>query len=87
MISSAQVSIYPLKQPKIGPIIEETRAIFKRHGLDIHPGSMSTVVSGEFDTLFAALQEAYRTATEGGQAVMVITLSNACPGPDPSNPI
>ena len=85
MISSAQVSIYPLKQPEIGPIIEETRGIFERHGLDIHPGAMSTVVSGEFDTLFAALQEAYRTATEGGQAVMVITLSNACPAADQSS--
>jgi hypothetical protein len=40
---------------------------------------MSTVVSGEDTTVFAALQEMMRVAAEQSKVVAVITISNACP--------
>lgn len=79
---SAQVSLYPLRQPSIGPIIREAVRVFREHGLDARIGPMSTLVWGEEEAVFAALREAFHRATEKGDAVMVVTLSNACPMPE-----
>ena len=78
-VVTAQVSLYPLRQVSIGPAIHEAMRVFREHGLETHMGVMSTVVWGEEQAVFAALQEAFHRATERGDAVMVITLSNACP--------
>jgi uncharacterized protein YqgV (UPF0045/DUF77 family) len=78
----AQVSLYPLRQTSIGPPIREAVRVFRKHGLETRIGEMSTLVWGEEGTLFTALQEAFRQAAACGDAVMVVTLSNACPGPE-----
>ena len=80
---AAQVSLYPLRQASIGPPIRETVRVFRQHGLETRIGEMSTLVWGEEGALFAALQEAFHQAAESGDAVMVVTLSNACPEPEP----
>jgi len=79
---TAQVSLYPLRQESIGPPIREAVRVFRQHGLETRIGEMSTLVWGEEGVLFAALHEAFRQAAEGGDAVMVVTLSNACPEPE-----
>jgi uncharacterized protein YqgV (UPF0045/DUF77 family) len=76
---AAQVSLYPLRQPGISSQIERAIAVFSEHGLKVTPGSMSTVVSGDYDRMFDALKQAFREAAEQGETVMVVTLSNACP--------
>jgi hypothetical protein len=43
---------------------------------------MSTLVWGEEQAIFAALEEAFRRAAERGDMVMTVTLSNACPMPE-----
>ena len=78
---AAQVSLYPLRQASIGPPIREAVRVFRQHGLKTRVGEMSTLVWGEERALFAALQEAFHQAAAGGDAVMVVTLSNACPSP------
>jgi uncharacterized protein YqgV (UPF0045/DUF77 family) len=79
---TAQVSLYPLRQESIGPPIREAMRVFRQHGLGTRIGEMSTLAWGEEHTVFAALQEAFHQAAESGDAVMVITLSNACPSPE-----
>jgi uncharacterized protein YqgV (UPF0045/DUF77 family) len=79
---SAQVSLYPLGQEDLSPAIDEALRIFREHGLDVDPGSMSTLISGDDKILFAALQAAFQRAASRGQAVMVVTFSNACPMPE-----
>lgn len=79
---SAQVSLYPLRQVSIGPAIREAVRIFQKRGLRIRIGEMSTLVGGEDNVVFAALQEAFQHVAERGDVVMVITLSNACPSPE-----
>ena len=59
----------------------EALHIFRHHGLDVMPGSMSTLISGDDAAVFSALQEAFRCAAKGGRVVMVTTFSNACPAP------
>jgi uncharacterized protein YqgV (UPF0045/DUF77 family) len=81
-IVTAQVSLCPLRQVSIGPAIREAVRVFREHGLETHIGVMSTLVWGEEQAVFAALQEAFHRAAECGDAVMVITLSNACPSPE-----
>lgn len=78
---SAQVSLYPLKTTDLSPAINEALRIFREYGLDVNPGSMSTLISGDHDAVFAALREAFRGAAGQAQVVMIVTFSNACPVP------
>ncbi len=76
---SAQVSIYPLRRQDLRSTIHNAWKIFESHELEIEPGSMSTVIWGEMDEVFDALKEAFAEADREGDAVMVVTFSNACP--------
>jgi len=81
-IISAQVSLYPLRQEAIGPAIRQVARVFRQRGLKTRMGEMSTLVWGEEQAIFDALQEAFHQAAERGDAVMAVTLSNACPSPE-----
>jgi len=76
---SAQISLYPLRQEKLAPAIETLRVALERGGLVPEVGAMSTVVSGEAERVFAALQEGFEEAAARGPVALVVTLSNACP--------
>jgi len=78
---TAQVSLYPLRQVTLSPIIGEALHTFQEHGLHVELGPMSSLIAGDDVVLFAALQEAFRRAAEQGHVVMVAILSNACPLP------
>lgn len=79
---TAQVSLYPLRQESIGPIIREAVRVLRRRGLECRVGEMSTLVWGEEEAVFNGLREAFGEAAERGEVVMVVTLSNACPEPE-----
>lgn len=76
---SVQVSFYPLRQPRLGPTISGVLAAFRGHGLEIEPGTMSTVVVGEIDAVFDGLEASFRSAAARGDVVMVASISNCCP--------
>lgn len=78
---AAQVSLYPLRQPHLSPAIDHALEVFMQRGLEVHPGTMSSVVMGDDDQLFDALKTAFQEVAEQGEVVMVVTLSNACPVP------
>jgi uncharacterized protein YqgV (UPF0045/DUF77 family) len=77
----AQVSLYPLGKEKLSPAIDEALRVFDQHGLEVIPGFMSTLISGDDETIFSALKTALRRVSEQGRVVMVVTFSNACPRP------
>jgi uncharacterized protein YqgV (UPF0045/DUF77 family) len=81
MTSSAQISVYPLRQDRLGPAIEIVRAALAARGLAPQVGPMSTIVVGGSDAIFAALGEAFAEAASTGEVVMTVTVSNACPLP------
>jgi uncharacterized protein YqgV (UPF0045/DUF77 family) len=81
-VISAQVSLYPLRQESIGPAIRQAVRVLRHHGLETRIGEMSTLVRGEEQAVFAALEDAFHQAAEGGDTVMAVTLSNACPSPE-----
>jgi uncharacterized protein YqgV (UPF0045/DUF77 family) len=78
---SAQLSIYPLRQPSLSVTINEALDVLKGFGLKTIPGSMSTLILGKSNDLWKALKKVFSIASEHGQVVMIITLSNACPKP------
>ena len=78
---TAQVSLYPLGEADLSPAIDAAIGELDRHGLDRQTGTMSTVVCGDDEKVFSALLDAFRGAAARGQAVMVVTVSNACPWP------
>jgi len=80
---AAQVSLYPLRQERLGPVIEAAIDTFRRSGLMVLEGPMSTIVAGELEAVFAALQEAFALAAAQGEAVMVGPGPNGRPGPAP----
>jgi len=76
---SAQVSVYPLRRLAIGEPLDAVVSALRSHCVDVNPGPMSTVIAGEEHEVFGALAAGFRTATAQGDAVMVVTISNACP--------
>jgi uncharacterized protein YqgV (UPF0045/DUF77 family) len=78
---SAQVSLYPLGQDDLRAAIEGFWGALDDRGLEQERGPMSTLIWGDDETVFAALQDGFRRAAERGGTVMVVTLSNACPRP------
>jgi uncharacterized protein YqgV (UPF0045/DUF77 family) len=79
MIVSAQISVYPLRQERLGPAIEAVRASLADRGVTPEIGPMSTIVVGEDALIFAALGQAFTKASGLGEVVMTVTISNACP--------
>jgi uncharacterized protein YqgV (UPF0045/DUF77 family) len=82
MSVSAQISIYPLRQQRLGPAVEAVRLALESRGLDPEVGPMSTVVTADADRIFPALREAFEQAAATGLVAMVLTVSNACPVAD-----
>jgi uncharacterized protein YqgV (UPF0045/DUF77 family) len=76
---SAQIALYPLRQEKISPAIEEAWNILEENQLDLNKGKMSSVVSGEVDKVFNAIKEIFQRSAEKGPTVLAVTFSNTCP--------
>jgi len=82
MAISMQFSLYPLRQERLGPAIEDALTILRNQGLVVKTGEMSSVSWGEEDRVFAGLKKAFAKSAERGQVVWIITLTNACPVPE-----
>jgi uncharacterized protein YqgV (UPF0045/DUF77 family) len=78
---TAQVSVYPLRQQSLAPVIGETLQVFRESALEVESDTVSTLLVGDETTVFTALQQAFHHAAEQAQVVMVVTFSNACPVP------
>ncbi len=79
MIVSAQIAIYPLRQERLTPAVTAVSGALHAAGLQPDVGPMSTMVTGEAATVFAALHEGFVRAGALGHVVMTVTVSNACP--------
>lgn len=77
----AQVSLYPLGQPDLLPGIQDVWDALEAAGLRMEAGPMSTLVFGSDQAILEALRQGFQQACRRGPAVMVITITNACPWP------
>jgi uncharacterized protein YqgV (UPF0045/DUF77 family) len=55
MSVSAQIGIYPLRQERLGPVVEAVRLALENRGLEPEVGPMSTLVTADSGSIFAAL--------------------------------
>ena len=82
MTIQAEISLYTLGVKSQSPAINDLITVLKKHEIEIEPGRMSSIISGDSDKLFPALQEAFETVSENSHIVMTFKISNACPVPD-----
>jgi len=76
---SAQISLYPLKQERLSPAIEEAWRIIEEYDIITQKGSMSTVLTGDRKEVFDAVTEIFEELSKKGMLVLNVTFSNACP--------
>ena len=79
MITSMELSLYPLEEAGIGLITNEFISVLEESDLTVTMGQMSTIVTGDSSKLFTALEKAYTMVAEKYGIVLVCKISNACP--------
>ncbi len=75
----AEVSLYPLRTRKLSGPVDEFCEVLRSHGLHAETRSMSTLIVGESEGLFAALKEGFDVAARRAEIVIDCKISNACP--------
>jgi uncharacterized protein YqgV (UPF0045/DUF77 family) len=75
----AEVSLYPLRTLSLGEVIAEFLDRLRQSGLVVELGPMGSRIEGESGELFGALHEAFDAVAAGGDVVLTLTMSNACP--------
>ncbi len=81
MFVEAQFSIYPLREKKLSPAINEAVEIIKSFGLPVEEGSMSSITYGDSEKVFEAMKKVMEKVGENRHLVLIVTFSNACPVP------
>ena len=82
MLITANVNLCTLRQPAPPAVVGEALQFLRDCAVETEPDDMSTTLVGDDTSIFSALQEAFCQIAERGQAVMVVTLSSACPASD-----
>ncbi len=74
-----QLSVYPLRQPHLGPAIRAAVGAAAAEGLEVTVGRLSTFARGDEEHVFRALRAAFSAARSFGPTVMAITLASGLP--------
>ena len=75
----AEVSLYPLRQMDLAEPIQQFVESVRSNNLNVKVGSMSSVISGDSQAVFQALQKAFEHAAQKYEVVLTAKISNACP--------
>jgi uncharacterized protein YqgV (UPF0045/DUF77 family) len=69
---AVELSLYPLTEQFVPPILDFIGRLRARPGLSVVTNSMSTQVSGEFDAVFEALNAEMRRSFEGDRRAVFV---------------
>ena len=69
---AVEVSLYPLADGFIPPILDFIDRLKACPGLDVVTNSMSTQVSGDYELVFDALRAEIRTSLSGPQRAVLV---------------
>ena len=75
----AQASLYPLRTATLTEPIDRFLERLRNGGLSVAIGPMSSRIVGQCDQVFHGLAEAFQDAARGGDVVLTVKVSNACP--------
>ena len=70
----AEISLYPLRQDHISEPIKQFIESIKDEELTINTGAMSSVITGNSDTVFKNLQKAFEHVAEKYQIVLTLKI-------------
>ncbi|GAB4371062.1 MAG: hypothetical protein Kow009_07440 [Spirochaetales bacterium] len=76
---SVEISYYPLVSSYGAIVSRFLERLQSYEELSIQTGSMSTVITGEYETVFQALQQEIRSFMEQYPSVFTLKVSNSCP--------
>jgi uncharacterized protein YqgV (UPF0045/DUF77 family) len=74
LIRVAYTSAMAMRQEHLSPAIEAVTRALELHELQPEVGTMSTQITGDADSVFVALEEAFRAAAATGHVVMTLPL-------------
>ncbi|HDR88346.1 MAG TPA: hypothetical protein ENN63_01785 [Bacteroidetes bacterium] len=75
---SLEISYYPLTNKYSSPIREFIDGLGSDHRISVQLGPMSTLISGDYDTVMQVLISRLRPLMEKYPSVFTMKLSNAC---------
>ena len=75
---TADISFYPLDSKYLYIVNQFLTSSHDQAELKIETTDVSTLITGEYDSVMSLIEEKLRSFLESGDAVFVIKLSNAC---------
>jgi uncharacterized protein YqgV (UPF0045/DUF77 family) len=75
----AEISLYPLRQNELTKPIQQFVQVLENNKLKVELGPMSSLVTGDSQTVFENLQKAFEKIAQKYEVVMTAKVSNACP--------
>ena len=75
----AEISLYPLRQNELTKPIQQFVQVLENNKLKVELGPMSSLVTGDSQTVFGNLQKAFEKIAQKYEVVMTAKVSNACP--------
>ena len=76
---STQFVLYQLQTPSLTPVLEQALAAARASGVKVEMGRMSSTLEGSIEQVLNALRAAFEVAAASGDAILVVTVSSACP--------
>ncbi len=78
MVITAEISYYPLANEFGSPVTDFLERLQSIDDLEIQTGTMSTLVTGQYDQVMAALSNTIKPLMEKYPSVFTLKISNAC---------
>jgi len=78
MIISVEISYYPLTNDFSAPV-NELLDLLEKSKLQVEPGKMSTIITGQFSEVFKLLESSLYKLFEKYPSVFTMKVSNTCP--------
>lgn len=81
MVITVEISYYPLASDYDQPVIEFIEKIRKTDAIEVQTGTMSTLLSGEYDRIMQILTKTIKPLMEKYPSVFILKMANACQRP------
>jgi uncharacterized protein YqgV (UPF0045/DUF77 family) len=78
MFVTAEISYYPLTEAYEDPVNRFIGELNKHDRIEIKPGMMSTLVTGDYQYIMSIITETLQPLMESYPSVFTIKLSNSC---------
>lgn len=78
MYITVEISYYPLVDGYDQPVFELLELLGKHPQLRVEPGTMSTLIAGEYDAVMLLLSQSMKTLMANYPSVFNLKIANAC---------